>query len=324
MTPAGATPSPVAWRVSTTFADSRRRGTAPWPSRSSGTKAAPSRRRVGDAAPAAARRRRSGPCRRRRRQPLAGQRVEQLVLAVAGDAGDADDLAGPHVEARPSLRATAKGWGFGSDSPRTARRTGASSGGGSGGSTAWTSAPTIRLASAPGGLLLRVALGDHLAVAQDGGVMADRPHLLEPVADVEDRAAFRGEALQRDEQVVGLLRRQHRGRLVHDDELRLLQQAADDLDPLPLADREVGDHRVGVERQAVVASTPTRSGASGRRGRSSRSAPARCSRRRSARRTARNAGTPCRCRARRAAAGLAMVTGWPRQRISPEVGWSAP
>ena len=33
-----------------------------------------------------------------RRSALAGQRVEQLVLAVAGDAGDADDLAAAHVE----------------------------------------------------------------------------------------------------------------------------------------------------------------------------------------------------------------------------------
>ena len=33
-----------------------------------------------------------------RRQPLAGQRRKQFVLAVAGDAGDADDLAAAHLE----------------------------------------------------------------------------------------------------------------------------------------------------------------------------------------------------------------------------------
>ena len=33
-----------------------------------------------------------------RREPLAGQRGEQFVLAVAGDAGDAEDLAALHLE----------------------------------------------------------------------------------------------------------------------------------------------------------------------------------------------------------------------------------
>ena len=30
--------------------------------------------------------------------PLAGERLEQFRLAVAGDAGDADDLAAAHIE----------------------------------------------------------------------------------------------------------------------------------------------------------------------------------------------------------------------------------
>ena len=34
----------------------------------------------------------------RRRRPDAGDRLEQFALAVAGDAGDADDLAGAHAE----------------------------------------------------------------------------------------------------------------------------------------------------------------------------------------------------------------------------------
>ena len=100
-------------------------------------------------------------------------------------------------------------------------------------------------------LLLWIALADDLAVAKDRGVVTDRPYLLEAVADVEDGALFRGESLQRHEQLVGLLRRQDGCRLVHDDQPRLLQQAADDLDPLPLADRQIGDDRIGIERQAV-------------------------------------------------------------------------
>ena len=49
---------------------------------------------------------------------------------------------------------------------------------------------------------------------------------------------------ERLEQLVGLLRRQHRRRLVEDDELRRLQEAADDLDALALADRQVADQRI--------------------------------------------------------------------------------
>ena len=107
-----------------------------------------------------------------------------------------------------------------------------------------------------GRLLRRVGLGDHLAAPHDGGVVADALHLLQAVADVEHRAALAGQPLQGDEQVVGLLRGQHRGRLVHDQELRLLQQAADDLDALALAHREVGDD--GVRRAAAGRSRPTR------------------------------------------------------------------
>ena len=45
------------------------------------------------------------------------------------------------------------------------------------------------------------------------------------------------------------LRRQHRGRLVHDQELRVLQQRPDDLDALALADRQAVHRRTRLERQ---------------------------------------------------------------------------
>ena len=95
-------------------------------------------------------------------------------------------------------------------------------------------------------------MADDLAVTQHGGAVADALHLFQPVRDVEDRFAFRAQPLQRLEQLVGFLRRQHRGRLVEDDELRRLQQAADDLDALALADRKVADQRIRIERQAVA------------------------------------------------------------------------
>ena len=85
--------------VSTALSASENPGTAPWPLRSSGTarEAAPP--------PLADRRARRAACRRagsRRRRPTGvspRQRQQQLVLAVAGDPGDAEDLAGAHDEA---------------------------------------------------------------------------------------------------------------------------------------------------------------------------------------------------------------------------------
>ncbi len=99
--------------------------------------------------------------------------------------------------------------------------------------------------------LFGVAGARHLAVAQHGGAVADALHLFQTVADVEDGAALGAQLEKRFEETVGLLRRQHRSRLVEDDEPGVLQEGADDLDALALADREIGHMGIGVERQAV-------------------------------------------------------------------------
>ena len=96
----------AAWPVSNAFSDSFMRGAVPWPSRSSGTKAAPMRRRsVTPSRPAALPSMTIGAF--ARRQALARQRRKQFVLTVAGDAGDADDLAAAHLE-RHLLRAACR------------------------------------------------------------------------------------------------------------------------------------------------------------------------------------------------------------------------
>ncbi len=104
----------------------------------------------------------------------------------------------------------------------------------------------------PCGLAARIAFGNDAAEPHDRRPRAERRDLLELVADVEDRAAFACEAAQGDEELLDLLRRQHRCRLVHDEELRILQKAAHDLDALPLADREVVHGAIRIDRQSIA------------------------------------------------------------------------
>ena len=99
--------------------------------------------------------------------------------------------------------------------------------------------------------LARIERRDHLAAPQDRRAAAEAADLLELVRDVEDRAALGREPLERHEQLsascgvsteVGSSRIRSFG---------FLQQAADDLDALPLAGRERPDRAVGIEREAV-------------------------------------------------------------------------
>ena len=98
---------------------------------------------------------------------------------------------------------------------------------------------------------LRVAGRDLLAAAQDGRGVAQPFYFLQLVADVEDGAAFGLQPIQHHKQLVGLLRGQHRGRLVQDQEFGILHQRPDDFDALALADRQLPDLAFGIERKAV-------------------------------------------------------------------------
>ncbi len=184
--------------------------------------------------------------------------------------------------------------------------------------------PDHQLRQMLGRLAPRIAFGDDPAQPHDRRPVAERLDLLQLVADVEDRAALLGQPAQGGEELRHLLRRQHRGRLVHDQQLGILQQAADDLDALALADREIMHAAVGIERQAIGLGDLDDPRLQAPAQPPDRRRRARCSRRRSGPRTARNAGTPCRCRAVGRNCGLGMRTGRPCQRISPASGCSTP
>ena len=72
------------------------------------------------------------------------------------------------------------------------------------------------------------------------------------MADVQNRAPFGRELTQRVEQFAHGLRRQHGGRLVHDQKPRVDEQAANDLDALPLADRQRMHAAAWIDRQPVA------------------------------------------------------------------------
>ena len=196
------------------------------------------------------------------RQALAGERSEKLGLAVAGNARDADDLAGPGREVDITQRLAVQPGGRHGKSRdpehlafRVVRRIGADL------ADLAADHEGCDLAGAAGA---GIDGGDHAPGPQDRGAAAETAHLLQLVGDVEDRAALGREPVERREQMLGLLRREHGGRLVEDQQARVLEKAADDLDALPLAGRQGPDRPVGIERQTVGAADLTELAADGR------------------------------------------------------------
>ena len=184
--------------------------------------------------------------------------AQELVLPVAGDAGDAEDLAGPHLE-RDVLQRDAE---FArlreAQAPRRQFRRTIFAFGGLG--DLLQIGADHHLGHRTRGLALRVAVGDDLAAAQDGRGIAERDDLMQLVRDIEDRAAARGETLQRLEQLLDLLGRQHRGRLVHDEQARVQEKRAHDLDALAFADAQCRDDAAGIELEMVGVQNPVELG----------------------------------------------------------------
>ena len=110
-----------------------------------------------------------------------------------------------------------------------------------------TSRPTISRARpssvAPGGGQRL----DLLAAPQHGDPVRDLGHLVQLVADEDDRLALLGQALDDREQLLRLLRRQHRGRLVEHEDVGAAVERLQDLDALLLADGDVLDDRARVD-----------------------------------------------------------------------------
>jgi hypothetical protein len=93
---------------------------------------------------------------------------------------------------------------------------------------------------------------DHRALAHDRDVVGRVQDLAQLVRDEHDGLALALERAEDLEQAIGLLRREHRGRLVEDQDLGAAMQRLEDLDALLQADRQVADHGVGIDLEAVL------------------------------------------------------------------------
>ena len=174
-----------------------------------------------------------------------GDRVDQLGLPVAVDAGDADDLAAAHVERHAAHLLDAR-------ARRRRVRSSTSSSGSPGCAGAFstrssTSRPTISRASPP------------RSRPRAGSVSTFLPRRRTVIRSAISSTSFSlwlmkmidlpcvGQAADDGEQLLRLLRRQHRGRLVEDEDVGAAVERLQDLDALLLADGDVLDQRARVD-----------------------------------------------------------------------------
>jgi hypothetical protein len=93
---------------------------------------------------------------------------------------------------------------------------------------------------------------DRLATAQDGNAVRHRLHLVQFVRDEDHRPSLVGHRAQGFEQRLRLLRGQHCGRLVENQDAGLAIERLEDLDALLLSDRELPDPCAGIDREPVA------------------------------------------------------------------------
>ena len=222
-----------------------------------------------------------------RRIDQAGDRFDQLALAVAFDAGDADNLARPAPRTRrPS---TALGFELRSGaSPRDSERSGRRRPGVAGGfsTRSSTSRPTISRASSAAFVSLvftRPTTFPSRITVTSSEIASTSAEL---VRDDDDRLSLLAHAAQDGEELLHFLRRQDRCRLVENQQPRVAVQRLQQLDALLLADRQIlDDARAGStdslnssDSWRIRAAASSMSSASARTG---LGAQRRCSRRRS-------------------------------------------
>ncbi len=111
--------------------------------------------------------------------------------------------------------------------------------------------PTMASASSGGEVFAGVEGRDHLAAPHHRDAVGQAHDLAQLVGDEDDRLVLALQHPQHLEQLIGLGRRQNRGRLVEHQDFRAAHQRLQDLDPLLQADRQFADDRVGIDFEPV-------------------------------------------------------------------------
>ena len=179
-----------------------------------------------------------------------GQAVDQLRLAVAVDAGDADDLAAPDVERNAAHGVILVDLG-GDDHVLDLKH-------GLARLHVLFLDLEVNLAANHHGRKLferrvsRVDRADAAALSQDGAAVGDRHDLRQLVGDKQDRFALRRQIAHDLHQLVDLLRRQNGRRLVEDQDLIVAVEHLEDLRSLLHTDGNILDQRVGIDVQTVL------------------------------------------------------------------------
>ena len=93
---------------------------------------------------------------------------------------------------------------------------------------------------------------DRLPATQHGDAIGDFEDLVQLVADEDDRLPVGLQTANDLEELTGLLRSEHRGRLVEDEEVGAAVERLEDLHPLLLADRDVTDESRRVDGEAEL------------------------------------------------------------------------
>ena len=178
-----------------------------------------------------------------------GNGLQQLLLAVAGDARNAEDFAAVDREGRivqhGDALGAADGQMFNVQPLDRVDRLGA------------FNVQLDLLADHHLGQLSLVGVlcgdvADILALAQDGDTVTDGQDLVQLVGDDDDRLAVGLHVADDAEQLLGLLRGQNCRRLVEDQDVRAAVQHLDDLQRLLLADAHLVDLLVEVKGELVL------------------------------------------------------------------------
>ena len=182
----------------------------------------------------------------RRHQPEQG--LDQLGLAVPLYAGDAEDLPASHVERDTVDHGVPAVVDHGEVVDHQDDVVGCPVGLVDGELDRSADHQLCQLGLAGG---LRCRRGDDRATADHGDPVRDGDHLFELVRDEDDGRPVVAQGSHDADQLVDLLRGQHRGGLVENQDLGVVGECLDDLDTLLHSHRDVLDDRFGVDGEPV-------------------------------------------------------------------------